>query len=92
MKTKQEIVENWLPRYTGLPLEKFGKYILLTNFQNYVDRFAEWQAVEVVGRDKSMPCATDGEITIINFSMGSATQPKSWSTETTFGHPLETSS
>ena len=46
MKTKQEIVENWLPRYTGLPLEKFGKYILLTNFQNYVDRFAEWQAVD----------------------------------------------
>ena len=72
MKTKQEIVENWLPRYTGLPLEKFGQYILLTNFQNYVDRFAEWQGVEVVGRDRSMPCATDGEITIINFSMGSA--------------------
>ena len=72
MKTKQEIIENWLPRYTGLPLEKFGKYILLTNFQNYVDRFAEWQGVEVVGRDKSMSCASDGEITIINFSMGSA--------------------
>ena len=72
MKTKQEIVENWLPRYTGLPLEKFGKYILLTNFQNYVDRFAEWQGVEVIGHDRSMPCATDGEITIINFSMGSA--------------------
>ena len=76
MKTKQEIVENWLPRYTGLPLDQFGKYILLTNFQNYVDRFAEWQGVEVIGRDRSMPCAmpcaTDGEITIINFSMGSA--------------------
>ena len=72
MKTKQEIVENWLPRYTGLPLEKFGKYILLTNFQNYVDRFAEWQGIEVIGLDRSMPCATDGEITIINFSMGSA--------------------
>ena len=71
MKTKREIVENWLPRYTGLPLDKFGKYILLTNFQNYVDRFAEWQGVEV-GRARSMPCATDGEITIINFSMGSA--------------------
>ena len=72
MKTKKEIVDNWLPRYTGLPVEKFGKYILLTNFQNYVDRFAAWQGVEVVGRDRSMPCATDGEITIINFSMGSA--------------------
>ena len=72
MKTKKEIVDNWLPRYTGLPLERFGQYILLTNFQNYVDRFAAWQGVEVVGRDRSMPCATDGEITIINFSMGSA--------------------
>jgi AMP nucleosidase, putative len=72
MKTKQEITENWLPRYTGLPLEQFGEYILLTNFQNYVDRFAEWQRVEVIGRDKPMPCATDGQITIINFSMGSA--------------------
>ena len=58
MKTKQEIVENWLPRYTGLPLDQFGKYILLTNFQNYVDRFAEWQGVEVIGRDRSMPCAS----------------------------------
>ena len=72
MKTKKEIVENWLPRYTGLPLDQFGQYILLTNFQNYVDRFAEWQGVEVVGKDRPMPCATDGEITIINFSMGSA--------------------
>ena len=53
MKTKREIVENWLPRYTGLPLDKFGKYILLTNFQNYVDRFAEWQGVEVVGHPVS---------------------------------------
>ncbi len=72
MKTKQEIVENWLPRYTGLPLESFGKYILLTNFQNYVEMFAAWQGVEVVGRDKPMPCATADDITIINFSMGSA--------------------
>ena len=72
MKTKKEIVDNWLPRYTGLPLERFGKYILLTNFQDYVDRFAAWQGVEVVGKDKPMPCASDGEITIINFSMGSA--------------------
>ena len=24
-----EIVRNWLPRYTGMPLDKFGDYILL---------------------------------------------------------------
>ena len=41
MKTKKEIVQNWLPRYTGMPLEDFGKYILLVNFNNYVHMFAE---------------------------------------------------
>jgi AMP nucleosidase len=29
MKTKEEIVRNWLPRYTGQELDKFGEYILL---------------------------------------------------------------
>ena len=51
MKTKQEIVENWLPRYTGVKLEDFGKYILLTNFDNYVKKFAEWNNVEVGKQD-----------------------------------------
>ena len=37
MKTKQEIVANWLPRYTKRKLEDFGEYILLTNFNKYVD-------------------------------------------------------
>jgi AMP nucleosidase len=71
MKTKQEIVENWLPRYTGIKLEDFGKYILLTNFDNYVKKFAEWNDVEVMGQDRAMHSATAGGITIINFGMGS---------------------
>ena len=71
MKTKQEIVENWLPRYTGLELKDFGEYILLCNFDNYVTRFAEIHKVKVVGRDKPMQCATAADITIINFGMGS---------------------
>jgi AMP nucleosidase len=71
MKTKQEIVENWLPRYTGVKLEDFGKYILLTNFDNYVKKFAEWNDVAVVGLDRPMHSATAGGITIINFGMGS---------------------
>lgn len=71
MKSKQEIVENWLPRYTGVPLESFGHYILLTNFDNYVKKFAEWNGVEVQGSDKAMRSATAGGITIINFGMGS---------------------
>lgn len=73
MKSKDEIVKNWLPRYTGEKLENFGKYILLTNFDNYVHQFAKWHKVPVVGEDKPMQCATSGEISIINFGMGSPT-------------------
>ena len=73
MKTRREIVENWLPRYTGVPLEKFGSYILLTNFDNYVKLFAQWHRVPVVGKDKAMTSASAGDITIINFGMGSPT-------------------
>lgn len=71
MKSKEEIVNNWLPRYTGVELENFGKYILLTNFSNYVSKFAELAGVEINGLDKPMPSATANGITIINFSMGS---------------------
>jgi AMP nucleosidase len=71
MKTKQEIVENWLPRYTGLELKEFGKYILLCNFHRYVEMFAEMHQVPVTGHDKPMQCATANGITIINFGMGS---------------------
>lgn len=72
MISKKEIVDNWLPRYTGRELKDFGKYILLTNFNNYVDFFAEKHGVEVMGRDKAMPSASFDGITIVNFGMGSA--------------------
>lgn len=72
MKTKEEIVNNWLPRYTGKKLEEFGQYILLTNFGGYVNMFAKWNGVEVDGTDRPMQSATFDGITIINFSMGSA--------------------
>ncbi|NOS57537.1 MAG: AMP nucleosidase [Cyclobacteriaceae bacterium] len=71
MKNKKDIVDNWLPRYTGLALEDFGHYILLTNFDNYVKKFAEWHNVEVHGADRAMRSATAEGITIINFGMGS---------------------
>ena len=54
MKTKQEIVANWLPRYTKRKLEDFGEYILLTNFNKYVDIFAEKFNVPVLGKDANM--------------------------------------
>ena len=72
MKTKKEIVENWLSRYTGSENNTFGKYVLLTNFNNYVTAFAKLHKVEVNGIDRPMPNATANGITIINFGMGSA--------------------
>lgn len=72
MKTKKDIVANWLPRYTGTPLNEFGKYILLTNFINYLHMFSEQFNAPVRGMDKPMQTCTANDITIINFGMGSA--------------------
>lgn len=72
MIKKQEIVENWLPRYTGVNLDEFGEYILLTNFIGYVQMFADKFEVEIQGEDRPMQSATSENITIINFGMGSA--------------------
>lgn len=72
MKDKNQIVSNWLPRYTGVPLEEFGQHVLLTNFGGYLDHFARIGGVEVRGRDRPMPSATADGITMINFGMGSA--------------------
>jgi AMP nucleosidase len=72
MNSKEEIVTNWLPRYTGEKLENFGQYIIICNFINYVEKFAIQFNCEVIGRDKPMQCATSEGITIINFGMGSA--------------------
>lgn len=72
MKDKHEIVSNWLPRYTGVPLESFGAHVLLTNFGGYLDVFAKLSGAEIVGRDRPMPSATIDGITMINFGMGSA--------------------
>jgi AMP nucleosidase len=72
MKTKHEIVEDWLPRYTGTELADFGEYILLTNFSHYLELFAKWNKVSIQGETKAMPSATANNITLVNFGMGSA--------------------
>ncbi len=72
LKTKADIVRDWLPRYTGRPLGAFGHYVLLTNFADYVELFAARFAAEVLGRDKPIQSATAEDITIMNFGMGSA--------------------
>ncbi len=72
MRTKLDIVRDWLPRYTGVKPEAFGKYILLTNFLNYVELFAERFKAPILGRDRPMQTCTAENITILNFGMGSA--------------------
>lgn len=72
LKTKEDIVNNWLPRYTDRPLEEFGEYILLTNFSNYVTKFSQMHNnAPILGVDKPMQSCTAEGITIINFGMGS---------------------
>lgn len=73
MKTKLEIAKNWLPRYTGTKLDEFGDYMLLTNFQNYVEKFAEQFRCNINGIGRPMQTAnnTNG-LSIINFGIGSA--------------------
>ena len=72
LKTKEEIVKNWLPRYTGRPLDQFGDFILLTNFSGYLQLFSEWHDnAPIMGLDKPMQSVSADGITIINFGMGS---------------------
>lgn len=68
---KDEMVRDWLPRYTGMALEQFGEYILLVNFSGYVKTFADLHGVDIYGLDRPMQAATAENITIINFGIGS---------------------
>ncbi len=71
MKSKKEIVEDWLPRYTGIETKNFGKYVLLTNFQQYLEVFARLNKVEIEGIDNSMPSVFSNGIRMVNIGMGS---------------------
>lgn len=73
MPDRIEIARSWLPRYTGMPLDDFGDYVLLTNFSGYVRHFAEKFGCDVEGLDRPMQAATNSAgLTIVNFGMGSA--------------------
>ena len=70
---KDEIVKDWLPRYTGMPLEQFGDYVLLTNFDSYIRQFADRFDCKLYGEDRPMKAATNKDgVTIVNFGIGSA--------------------
>jgi AMP nucleosidase len=71
VRTKQEIVNNWLPRYTGLELNEFTPHILLTNFENYLDIFCQQTGATVPVANKAMKVAVADDMIMINFGMGS---------------------
>lgn len=73
MTDRQQIARNWLPRYTGMPIDEFGDYILLTNFRHYLDRFVEMFDCPPPPVDRPMPAVTNRDgLTLIHFGMGSA--------------------
>jgi AMP nucleosidase len=73
MPNRLEIAKNWLPRYTGMPIDEFGDYVLLTNFFDYVRRFAERFDSEIRGEGRPMQATTNTDgLTIVNFGIGSA--------------------
>lgn len=73
MLTKSEITHNWLPRYTGMPLDQFGEYILVTNFGDYVRRFSKMFGCKIYGEDRTMQASTNADgLTIINYGIGSS--------------------
>lgn len=72
MVTKQEIAHDWLTRYTGMPIEDFGDRVLLTNFNDYVHRFADRFGCDVYGEGRPMQAATNANgLSIVNFGIGS---------------------
>jgi AMP nucleosidase len=73
MKTKLDIAKNWLPRYTGTQIDELGDYMLLTNFQNYVEKFADGFNCDIKGIGRPMQTANNSKgLSIINFGIGSA--------------------
>jgi AMP nucleosidase len=72
MLNRFQIAKDWLPRYTGMQIDEFGDAILLTNFQNYVKRFAKIFDCEIKGQNRPMKAATNSQgLTIVNFGIGS---------------------
>ena len=72
MDDKLSIARNWLPRYTGMPVDSFGESILLTNFANYVESFCDRFSCDLYGEGRPMQAATNSDgVSIINFGIGS---------------------
>jgi len=73
MVSKIDITRDWLPRYTGMEIDEFGDYVLLTNFKSYLTDFASQFDAEIKGEDRTFQAATNSNgLTMVNFGMGSA--------------------
>ena len=72
IKDRLTITRDWLPRYTGMEIDNFGDYVLLTNFSDYVSRFATMFNCDIYGESRPMQAATNSQgLTIVNFGIGS---------------------
>jgi AMP nucleosidase len=68
-----DIAKDWLPRYTGMSIDEYGDYVLLTNFSDYLEKFAARFDCEIKGRGRPMQAATNSAgLTMVNFGIGSA--------------------
>lgn len=72
MITKLDLAKDWLPRYTGMPIDDFGDYVLLTNFSHYLEGFAKHFNCDIHGEDNPMQAVTsDSGLSMVNFGIGS---------------------
>jgi len=72
MVTKLDLAREWLPRYTGMAIDEFGDYVLLTNFETYFLRFVTRFDCDVFGAGRPMQAATNSAgLTMVNFGIGS---------------------
>ncbi|MEZ5315521.1 MAG: AMP nucleosidase [Chlamydiales bacterium] len=68
-----EIARDTLERYSGSEIDRFGSYLLITNFHRYIRTFAETYQVPLMeGSMFTAAHAPEHNISIIDFKLGSA--------------------
>lgn len=73
-EAKKKIARDMLERYTGSPPEAFGKQIILTNFDYYLERFhGHIGDVRTQGSAMAVVHSKKTNVSIVDFSIGSPT-------------------
>ncbi|MBN1558655.1 AMP nucleosidase [candidate division KSB1 bacterium] len=71
---KLKIAREMLERYTGSAIDDFQKYILLTNFDKYIDVFARrYRSAKQTGSMWSAVHSRESHVTMIDFKIGAPT-------------------